>query len=465
MSDSQGSNCSLNLENFGADTLASYTYMIQDIYEFSALENLEVLDLTSCGCYGTLQMQGSERVSILKKLKVLNLGSNQFNKTLITSLSALPSLKALDISYNNLYRSFPSQGCKSLTRLERLESISLAYNNFNKLIISCLRFFPSLKNLDLGGSLNLGRSFPMQGINLLHLNLDLNHFNNDIMGSMAAFQSLRFLSLQGSGVRGRLFANEVPKLPHLEVLLLGNNNFNGTIPMEGILPPSLIDNLTFLEYLDFSHNKFEGMSCYRNPNTMWIDMSGNRIIGLIPSRISNSTLSEFVVRSNMLRVEVRFTTKSLSLTYNGGVLDIMSGLDLSCNKLTGYFPKELGLLTHIRVLNLSHNLLTGPIPLNLSNLTKIESLNLSSNSFTGKVPSELVRLNSLASFNVSYNNLSGRLSEMKAHFSTFTKESYEGNSLLCGPPLEIKCTIKAPVIHPSIHQMKKERMRSGMIWI
>ncbi|KAM0066126.1 putative non-specific serine/threonine protein kinase [Helianthus debilis subsp. tardiflorus] len=51
-----------------------------DIFEFSTLKNLEVLDLTGCGCYGTLQMQGSEKFSILKKLKILILGDNQFNE-------------------------------------------------------------------------------------------------------------------------------------------------------------------------------------------------------------------------------------------------------------------------------------------------------------------------------------------------------------------------------------------------
>ncbi|KAJ0935119.1 putative non-specific serine/threonine protein kinase [Helianthus annuus] len=147
--------------------------------------------------------------------------------------------------------------------------------------------------------------------------------------------------------------------------------------------------------------------------------------------------------------EVLFTTKTLSLTYKGDVLDIMSGIDLSCNKLTGDIPEGLGLLTQIHVLNLSHNMLTGPIPVKFSNLTNIESLDLSYNNLVGKVPSELVKLNSLSTFDVSFNNLSGRLPEMSAQFSTFSKESYEGNPLLCGPPLENKCMTGTHGIHPS----------------
>ena len=53
---------------------------------------------------------GFEEVSILKKLKVLNLGDNRVNESFLTSLIALPSLKELDLSGNRLYGSFPAQG-------------------------------------------------------------------------------------------------------------------------------------------------------------------------------------------------------------------------------------------------------------------------------------------------------------------------------------------------------------------
>ncbi|KAI3773436.1 hypothetical protein L1987_47965 [Smallanthus sonchifolius] len=65
--------------------------------EFRASQNLEVLDLTGCGYYGTLQMEGSENASMLMKLKILNLGHNYFNESLITSLTAFSSLKTLDL--------------------------------------------------------------------------------------------------------------------------------------------------------------------------------------------------------------------------------------------------------------------------------------------------------------------------------------------------------------------------------
>ncbi|KAK2984174.1 hypothetical protein RJ640_000190, partial [Escallonia rubra] len=93
----------------------------------------------------------------------------------------------------------------------------------------------------------------------------------------------------------------------------------------------------------------------------------------------------------------------------------------------------------IHALNLSHNHLTGPIPESFSNLKQIESLDLCHNSLSGQIPPKLVELNYLSVFTVAYNNLSGRTPDRKAQFATFDEHSYEGNSLLCGVPLERRC--------------------------
>jgi len=148
------------------------------------------------------------------------------------------------------------------------------------------------------------------------------------------------------------------------------------------------------------------------------------------------------------QVEVEFVTKYRSNSYSGYILNYMSGLDLSCNKLTGTIPPELGELSSIHALNLSYNQLTGSISQKISNLDKLESLDLSHNNLSGEIPSVLIDMNFLEVFTVAYNNLSGKVPEMKAQFATFDKSSYEGNPFLCGQPLENSCT-RVDESHPS----------------
>ncbi|XP_058071107.1 cuscuta receptor 1-like [Magnolia sinica] len=147
--------------------------------------------------------------------------------------------------------------------------------------------------------------------------------------------------------------------------------------------------------------------------------------------------------------EVEFITKKRSETYKGGILDLMSGVDLSWNQLAGEIPPEIGHLMATHALNLSHNQLSGPIPETFSNLKQIESLDLSRNRLSGEIPPQLTELNFLSVFNVSHNNLSGVLPDMmKGQFGTFGETSYEGNPLLFGPPLK-SCFSTSP-LPPSI---------------
>nr|KAJ0227546.1 hypothetical protein LSAT_V11C100013940 [Lactuca sativa] len=86
---------------------------------------------------------------------------------LIWELSHLTNLEELDLSETGLNGTPNIQDCKTLSRLKRLKSINLSDNNFNKSIISCLTALPSLKILDLTSSFSWGSSFPVQGMFIL----------------------------------------------------------------------------------------------------------------------------------------------------------------------------------------------------------------------------------------------------------------------------------------------------------
>lgn len=148
--------------------------------------------------------------------------------------------------------------------------------------------------------------------------------------------------------------------------------------------------------------------------------------------------------------EVEFVTKYRSGSYKGDILNFMSGLDLSCNNLTGEIPHELGNLSSLHALNLSHNELQGTIPKGFSNLSQIESLDLSYNRLSGEIPSELTQLNFLAVFTVVHNNFSGRVPDLKQQFGTFDQTSYDGNPFLCGPMLKKKCSINPELTYSPV---------------
>lgn len=186
-------------------------------------------------------------------------------------------------------------------------------------------------------------------------------------------------------------------------------------------------NLTQLSLLDLSYNHLFGpiLPCLRSTSKTYRQQEGS-----YPAYAPPVSTDE----------PLEFTTKSTSYSYQGRMLSYISGIDLSCNHLTGQIPIEIGYLNEIHVLNLSHNSLTGKIPASFSNLRQIESLDLSYNNLEGNIPPQLTELNFLEVFNVSYNNLSGRTLDKVAQFGTFDESSYRGNPFLCGWPLPRNCT-------------------------
>jgi hypothetical protein len=198
---------------------------------------------------------------------------------------------------------------------------------------------------------------------------------------------------------------------------LSNNSFFGTIPY-------CFHNITFgkLNYTDFvyTHDSFYLSVGFVLP---------------YKSLLKRDFQIQGTVWKYHVQVEIEFVTKYRLDFYKGLILDMMSLLDLSFNKLSGEIPLQLGQLSSIYALNLSYNRLTGSIPKIFSNLNQLESLDLSHNNLSGEIPSTLIDLHFLGVFNVSYNNLSGELP-----YTKFEKSSYEGNPFLCGPALEKSCT-------------------------
>ncbi|KAJ4832546.1 hypothetical protein Tsubulata_000108 [Turnera subulata] len=148
-----------------------------------------------------------------------------------------------------------------------------------------------------------------------------------------------------------------------------------------------------------------------------------------------------------------------------GKLDALTALSLRSNHLSGDLPSDLLSIPSLHFVFLQHNNLSGAIPSDLSpqivlldlsfnsfsgiipstvqNLTQLTSLSLQNNSLTGSLPD--LKVTRLRQLNFSYNNLNGSI---PSDLGKFPASSFEGNKMLCGPPLN-QCSSFTPSPSPS----------------
>jgi len=276
-----------------------------------------------------------------------------------------------------------------------------------------------------------------------------NNLSEKIPDSLINCQFLTILDLGSNQLRGRIPSWIGTDMPILEALMLGRNSFDGNIP-------TTLCQLKSLKILDLAENQLRG----EIPKCVFLAMATEEGVNE-KSYMELLTIKEsyLIYQSEIGRLK---GFKAFDTWISKGGVRFLKMIDLSSNFLTQGIPVEIAKLVELISLNLSRNQLVGSIPSNISELKYLEALDLSRNQLVGSIPSKIgelvnlelldlsrnqlscaiptsiLNLHLLGILNLSYNTLSRDIPQ-GAQFSTFTKDSYEGNRHLCGPPLRKAC--------------------------
>ncbi|KAL1542370.1 receptor-like protein 20 [Salvia divinorum] len=325
------------------------------------------------------------------------LANNSIAGLIPTSICDTTPIAVLDLSFNNLSGSIPLCLVKNYTWLQVL---NLRGNNVNGVIPDQFGELCGLRTFDVSDN-NLGGKIPKSLANceeLAVMNVGNNKFH-DSFPCMALPVSLKILVLRSNGFRGDLTCHK--SWPRLQIFDISSNNFSGT-----------------LDPLNFSS---------------WSGMMLRSHEHLRPNR----SASDIQSTDSVYRDEVTLTVKGIEVKLVKIWPDFTS-IDASSNRFQGEIPDAIGDLSSLYLLNLSHNSLTHAIPKSFGALTELGSLDLSSNKLTGRIPEELAKLTFLSVMNVSRNRLTGMI-PTGPQLQTFSEDSFEGNTGLCGFPLERSC--------------------------
>ncbi|XP_020233412.1 receptor like protein 21 [Cajanus cajan] len=381
------------------------------------------------------------------ELRMLDLSNNQLHGEIPSWIGSFQYLTFLILSQNLLEGPIPMGFCK----LTNLAYVDISQNSLNGTLPKCVNM-PDLRYLYLQNNKFSGPipTFLTNSSFLLTMNLVDNKFSGQIPWWISSLLNLRILLLKKNKLDG-LIPIDVCQLKNISIMDLSQNNFSRSIP-------PCLNNISFGR-LDSLAAKVLGKFV-----VPWVTRSTEYVFWSDTNTlIEGENIQDFAEYDEQ---DVVFMSKSRYETYKGNILDLMSGLDLSSNKLTGQIPSQMGYLNSIHTLNLSNNHLTGPMPETFSSLKQIESLDLSCNRLSGHIPSQLTDLYHLSVFSVAHNDFSGRTLERVNQFATFEASSYEGNTLLCGPPLNRSCSsvVKQPAPGIGTSPLGKNEFRDTFVY-
>ncbi|XP_047321277.1 LRR receptor-like serine/threonine-protein kinase GHR1 [Impatiens glandulifera] len=409
-----GSVTSIILDGFNL----SGEFNLSAISRLNMLQNLSISNNQFTGNVMEQQLDGSS----IGSLQFVDLSCNQFHGS-ISSLSSLKNLMLLNLSLNNFQDPIPSD----LGKLANLKYLDLKSNGFSSNVMSLLS--------QLGG--------------LVYVDLSYNRFNGFLdlgLGNSTFISTIQYLNVSHNNLDGQLFShNEVPYLDSLQVFDGSNNGFFGKVPpfnlvvslqilllgsnrLNGSLPLGLLQESSMvLSELDLSFNQLQGPigNIITSPTLRKLNLSNNKLSGTLPIRVGHCAiidLSNNLLSGSLSRIQgwgnyvevINLSSNLLTGALPNQTSQFLRLLSLivSNNSLSGIIPPILTQYPELQVIDLSHNRLNGPLLPIMFNSTVLIDINLSNNNFTGPLPFQPVDLSqnlTLVSLDLSFNELSGPL--------------------------------------------------------
>ena len=275
--------------------------------------------------------------------------NSHLNGAIPSELSAMTNLVTLHLQSNHLEGFIPCM----LEKLTGLKTFRLDGNRLTGSIPTEIGALMSLEVLNVGNNA-LGGAIPSEMGMLTYLRQAKLHSNNlkgqipSEIGKIMAMDTLWSFSNEHTG----MLPSEIGLLVQLRDLRLNDNSLRWSLPYLGML--------TSLTSFDVARNFLEGTISSEIgslTNLVDLDLSDNAFTGTISSSLGSLTNLRGTNRCSVLSsVGVQLPCNAI---YPLPLARYSGGLRLHNNKLQGTIPKELQLLTDLRLLSLFGNKLSG----------------------------------------------------------------------------------------------------------
>ncbi|KAL1207160.1 putative LRR receptor-like serine/threonine-protein kinase [Cardamine amara subsp. amara] len=353
---------------------------------FCDSKNEHVIVLIASG----ISLSGSvpdNTIGKLSKLQSLDLSNNKIS-ALPSDFWSLNTLKNLNLSFNKISGSFPS----NVGNFGQLESLDISHNNFSGAIPEAVDSLVSLRVLKIDHN-EFQMSIPRGLLGCQSLvSIDLS--SNQLEGSLpdgfgSAFPKLKSLNLAGNKIHGR--DTDFADMESITCLNISGNQFEGSVT--GVFKETL-------EVADLSKNRFQG-HIFSQVDSNWFSLI---YLDLSENELSGDIFKNLTLLKKLKHLNLAWNRFNRGMFPRIEMLSSLEYLNLSNTNLAGHIPREISELSDLSTLDVSGNHLSGHIPiLSIKNLVAID---VSRNNLTGEIPmSILEKLPWMGRFNFSFNNL------------------------------------------------------------